>query len=171
MKWYNYAVQYWAQMAVLIAAVGYVAKVFLDFYFKRKEIGINVFTKAKLDALARAFTSYEKMRKAAFNAIMFFQSPFFTPDDNVVLTFEKAFDEFSGVLDEIRFLISAKEFVLFFEIDKKSFDILAKLQVLEVSKKMNPEADKQTIGLLKKTISEISVIHEQAIQHFQEKFR
>ncbi len=49
MEWINYIIDYWAQIVILIAVVGYILKINLDYNFKRKEISYTLYAQKKMD--------------------------------------------------------------------------------------------------------------------------
>lgn len=58
----NFIAQYWDKLAVVIAAIGYVLKVILDFRYKKKEISFNLNAAEQLKAVLSFFNQYNKMQ-------------------------------------------------------------------------------------------------------------
>lgn len=61
MKWYEYIISNWAQLSVIIAAIGYILKVIFDYNYKKKEISFSYFTKEKMNSAVSFLQEYTSM--------------------------------------------------------------------------------------------------------------
>ncbi|MGN6194994.1 MAG: hypothetical protein ACTHOB_08645 [Ginsengibacter sp.] len=49
MRWIKFITTYWSQIAILIASIGYILKIILDYKFKQKEIWYTLYAQKKMD--------------------------------------------------------------------------------------------------------------------------
>ncbi len=120
MDWYNSIIQYWAQIAVLIAAIGYVLKVFLDYRYKKKEIGYAVYAKARLEAFTTIFSLYKVVDDACNNSLSTVENAKATVPmiRNSLITFKGDLDSLENLIVQNRFLLSESEVRQLVKIEK-----------------------------------------------------
>jgi len=63
MKWLEFLNKYWAQATVVIFAIGYVIKVILEFYIKKKEIKFNFLHTQRAEVIKQLHIDIVEMAK------------------------------------------------------------------------------------------------------------
>lgn len=109
-------INYWAQIAVILAAIGYVCKVFLDFSFKRKEIGYSIYTKERFTTITNFLSKYEKAQievRAYVSMVKWQLAKGIRPNVSIP---EELLEGLRTEMRHSRLFLSAKEFELFHDI-------------------------------------------------------
>jgi hypothetical protein len=129
----NLLKEYWSQIAVLIAAVGYLCKVFLDYSFKRKEIGYSIYAKERLNAITNFLSSYEKVQLEIRVAVGQVNSMVRRANRPYADTssIPSMMDELRNNMRHSRLFLSSKEFDLFHDLTADLDLVYGELQMAE----------------------------------------
>lgn len=123
-------IDYWAQIAIILAALGYLIRILLDHGFKRREIGYSIYARERLSSITNFISKYEKaqmeMRAISFiiKANVINNKKPFHIGENLLQLLNQLRDE----MRHSRLFISSSEFNLFHELtaclDSKHSDLV-----------------------------------------------
>lgn len=74
MNWKEFLINYWAQIALVIAAFGYVIRVFLNYKFKKKEIWQAIFQQKKMEYHLKYWEMYYTVESELLGLISLYKS-------------------------------------------------------------------------------------------------
>lgn len=79
MNWFEVFIKYWAQIAVLLAIIGYILQAIFNYRLKKKEIFFSLYAKSKIDAYTNFIELYYKASDTLIEVIGKFDN---TPDSS-----------------------------------------------------------------------------------------
>ena len=122
MDFLKFISQNWAQIAIIIGAVGYFVKVILDFQIKKREIKFSFIYQEKTDAFHNFFLSFQDFKRLLLDNCFRYKNGMITFDE-----FEKILrlgrDEIQTNIDHIYIYCSKKEIELLYRISNTTSTI------------------------------------------------
>lgn len=112
MKWTSFITEYWAQITILIAALGYLLKVLLDHKFRKKEIWHTIYMKKKMDYTLKYCEQYYKVESDTLGIISLCKTSGIDPmqyQDTDVLIFTNNYKSAGQTFSQLRLFVSKKE--------------------------------------------------------------
>jgi len=114
MKWIKYIIDYWAQIAILLAALGYILKVILDNKFRRKEIWYSLYAQKKMDYALKYLELYYKVESKTLGMISVFKTGEIiatsSNEELDILNIVNLYTEAGQLLGCLEFFITKKEY-------------------------------------------------------------
>lgn len=107
---------YWAQITILIGAIGYLVKGVLDQKFKRKEIWYSLYSQKKMDYLLTFFNLYQKIESDLVGIISVYKTvkkvhPLDEDEYEVnIMKLTLLFKELGSTLNNLKFFLPKSNF-------------------------------------------------------------
>lgn len=135
----EFIIKYWAQLAVLITAIGYALKGFWDFRVKKLEIKYNLLFKERLESISNFFLLFKQCENSHRELVQ--QIIDGNLDTEKYNTVYQEYEKFEKVYYYVTLLIPPKQKKYFDALD----DLLSELQTLYFNS-MNKNADMYVIN-------------------------
>jgi len=129
MNWTIFIITYWAQITILIAALGYLLKVLLDHRFRKKEIWHTIYIQKKMDYTLKYWEQYHKVESETLGIISVCKTGVDPRQyqDTDVLMLTNSYRDAGQTFGQLKLFISKKEWNI---LNKQQVQIGQSLQAL-----------------------------------------
>lgn len=113
MKLIKFILDYWAQLTIVIAAMGYLLKVILDYRFKKKEIWHTIYVQKKMDCLLKYSELHYRLESEVLGTISLCKRSDIDPlqhQETDVLQLAVSFRSAGQLLSQLKLFLSKTEF-------------------------------------------------------------
>jgi hypothetical protein len=139
MKWIEFITKYWAQITILMAALGYLLKVFLDYKFRKKEIWHTIYIQKKIDYTLKYWEQYYKVESDTLGIISLCKTSGIDPmqyQDTDVLALTNTYKSAGQTFSQLKLFVTKKEWNI---LHRQHAQIGQSLHdLIELLKKRNP---------------------------------